>query len=72
MSGRVVDARGLEPPEPFERAMEVLLTLAKGEDMLLILDRMPHPLLRILDRDGYRHDEVYRDDGAVEIRIVQP
>ena len=55
MSGRVVDARGLEPPEPFERAMEGLMALGKDEEMLLILDRMPHPLLRILDRDGYRH-----------------
>ena len=69
MSGRVVDARGLEPPEPFVRAMEGLMSMVKGEEMLLILDRMPHPLLRILDRDGYRHSEAYRNDGAVEIRI---
>lgn len=69
MSGRVVDARGLEPPEPFERAMEGLMALGKDEEMLLILDRMPHPLLRILDRDGYRHVEAYRNDGTVEIRI---
>ena len=71
MSGRVVDARGREPPEPFERAMEGLMALGKDEEMLLILDRMPHPLLRILDRDGYRHAEALRDDGAVEIRIRQ-
>lgn len=71
MSARVVDARGLEPPEPFERAMEGLTSLPKGEEMLLIIDRMPHPLLRILDRDGYQHSEAYRDDGAVEIRISQ-
>ena len=71
MSGRVVEARGLEPPQPIERAMEGLMALAKDEEMLLILDRMPHPLLRILDRDGYVHTEAFRDDGAVEIRIRQ-
>ena len=60
MSGRVVDARGLEPPEPFERAMDGLMALAKDEEMVLILDR-----------DGYGHTEAFRDDGAVEIRIRQ-
>ena len=71
MSGRVVDARGLEAPETFviERERQSVVTMV--EEMLLILDRMPHPLLRILDRDGYRHAEALRDDGAVEIRIRQ-
>jgi len=47
------------------------MALAKDEEMVLILDRMPHPLLRILDRDGYGHTEAFRDDGTVEIRIRQ-
>ena len=71
MNMPVVDARGLEPPEPFERAMEALANLESGQQFTLLLDRMPHPLLRILDRDGYRHAEALRDDGAVEIRIRQ-
>ena len=31
MNTRTVDARGLEPPEPFERAMEALADLQDGE-----------------------------------------
>lgn len=71
MNAQTVDARGLEPPEPFERAMEAIMALQPGHAFTLLLDRMPHPLLRILDRDGYRHAEALRDDGAVEIRIRQ-
>lgn len=71
MTEHIVDARGLEPPLPFERAMDALVDLPPGGCFTLLIDRMPHPLLRILDRDGYRHAEAIRDDGAVEIRIRQ-
>lgn len=68
----VVDARGLEPPEPFERGMEALADLASDQLLVLRLDRVPYPLLRILDRDGYRYD--WQDGGAdgVTVRIASP
>lgn len=72
MNAILVDARGLEPPEPFERAMEGVADLAPGGELTLLIDRMPYPLFRILDRDGYRHEETVRDDGVVEIRITRP
>jgi TusA-related sulfurtransferase len=72
MNTKTVDARGLEPPEPFERAMEAIADLPAGGQFILLIDRMPHPLLRILERDGYRHDAGFRDDGAVEILISRP
>lgn len=68
----IVDARGLEPPQPFELAMDAVADLPKGGRFTLLLDRMPHPLLRILERDGYRHESRIRDDGAVEIEITNP
>jgi len=67
-----IDGRGLEPPKPFELAMEALADLKAGEELMLLLDRMPWPLFRILDREGYRHSNRIRDDGVVEIRIVAP
>jgi TusA-related sulfurtransferase len=67
-----IDARGLEPPEPFERAMEALADLPPGDTLTLILDRMPYPLFRILDRDGMKYESEVRDDGGVEVRIRQP
>jgi uncharacterized protein (DUF2249 family) len=69
---KVVDARGLEPPQPFELVMEAIADLASGEGITVLLDRMPYPLFRILDRDGYRHSNRIRDDGVVEIDIVAP
>lgn len=69
---RQIDARGLEPPQPFELIMEALADLGPGECLEVLLDRMPYPLFRILDRDGYRHSERIRDDGVVEIEINAP
>jgi uncharacterized protein (DUF2249 family) len=72
MNAKTVDARGLEPPEPFERAMEAIADLPAGGQFILLIDRMPHPLLRMLERDGYRHEVGFRDDGTVEILISRP
>ena len=67
----VIDARELEPPEPFERVMEALTTLAKGDEILLILNREPRPLYRMLERNGYRHEAEMFPDGRFEIRISE-
>lgn len=66
---KVLDARGLEPPAPFERAVEALADLAPGEVLTLLLERVPFPLFRILDRDG--HAYAWQDDGqgTVSVRI---
>jgi len=52
--------------------MEALADLQAGEEFTLLIDRMPHPLLRMLDRDGYRHEASFRDDGTVAILIGRP
>lgn len=69
---QVIDARGLEPPQPFELVMEAIADLRPGEGVKLLLDRMPYPLFRILDRDRYRYESRVRDDGVVEIDIIAP
>lgn len=68
-SKHVVDARYLEPPEPFVRTMELLDTLAPGERMLLLLFREPHPLYRVLQQNGYSHETELLADGTFEILI---
>ncbi|MCK9260145.1 MAG: DUF2249 domain-containing protein [Azoarcus sp.] len=68
----IVDARGMEPPVPFEMAMEAVADLAPGQTVTLLLDRMPNPLFRILDRDGYRYTPTVRDDAVVEVLIERP
>ncbi len=68
----LIDARGFEPPQPFEMVMEAIIDLLSGESITVLLDRMPMPLFRVLDRDGYKHTESIRPDAVVEIRITAP
>jgi uncharacterized protein (DUF2249 family) len=67
----VIDARRLEPPEPFERLLEVLAVLRPDQQVLLILDREPRPLYRFLMQNAYRYDAKWFDDPEPrwEVRI---
>lgn len=65
----VVDARGLEPPEPFVLTMDALDRLPKGEKLLLQLYREPYPLYRALDNNGFAYATEHTADGTVEILI---
>jgi uncharacterized protein (DUF2249 family) len=64
-----IDARGMEPPEPFERVIDALAMLQSGEEVLLILDREPAPLYRFLAKNRYRYETKRFDDRRFEIRI---
>ncbi|HUL68142.1 MAG TPA: DUF2249 domain-containing protein [Burkholderiaceae bacterium] len=66
----LIDARGLEPPQPFELVMEALCTLKPGDTVRLVLEREPHPLFRVLDRNGYRYRMRRGEDGSYEIDIT--
>lgn len=52
---RVLDVRGLTPPEPMERTLAVLADLPDGERLVQINDRVPVFLLPLLDERGYRY-----------------
>jgi len=67
----VVDARYLEPPEPFVRTMEMLDVIAEGEQMLLLLYREPHPLYKVLLQNGHRYETELLPDGTFEILITR-
>ncbi len=64
-----IDARSLEPPEPFERVMETLSELEPGGEILLIINREPVPLYGVLERNGYSWNTTRFDDGRFEILI---
>lgn len=68
-SERVIDARGLEPPEPFVLTMDALDHLPKGEKLLLQLYREPLPLYKALLNNGFRYEAEHLVDGTVEILI---
>ncbi len=67
----VLDARYLEPPEPFTRSMEMLDSLNEGEQMLLLLFREPHPLYNVLRRNGHAWETSLQADGTFEILITR-
>jgi len=68
---KVIDARDLEPPEPFERVMEAISELEPGGQVMLILNREPFPLYRVLQLNGYQHKTTAFPDGRFEIMINQ-
>jgi uncharacterized protein (DUF2249 family) len=68
---RVLDARYLEPPEPFVQTLEMLDQLAPGETMQLLLFREPHPLYQVLQRNGHCWQSSLLPDGTFEILITR-
>lgn len=64
-----VDARFLEPPEPFERTIEALDRLEPDGEIHLLIHREPHPLYQMLRQSGYRYASELREDGHYLVRI---
>ncbi len=64
-----VDGRTLAPPEPLELTLDALETLGTNEAMLLLLEREPFPLYRLLTSSGHAWQTERRADGVFEIRI---
>ena len=64
-----LDVCGLEPPEPMERVLEALSTLAAGDRICMLIDREPRPLYQILERNNFSYETTTRDDYLFEILI---
>lgn len=69
LSEWLVDARGLEPPEPLERVMQALALMRSGQSIRLLLHREPFPLYPLLAERGYRYDTRRESDGSYTILI---
>ncbi len=66
----VLDVRGLEPPEPLVRTMEVLDRLGQTEKLLVLLPREPFPLYRALEVNGFCWQTEFQADGSVNVLIA--
>ncbi|MEI8030040.1 MAG: DUF2249 domain-containing protein [Comamonadaceae bacterium] len=66
-ANKIIDGRGLEPPEPFVLTMDALNASSLGEKVLLILSREPYPLYEALDVNGFSHQTRRAPDGTFEI-----
>ncbi|MBA5687465.1 DUF2249 domain-containing protein [Rugamonas apoptosis] len=67
-----LDVGGLEPPEPMVLIMEALDLLQPGQRLRVLIDREPHPLYRVLERNGYAHSISTRPDYRFELLIWDP
>jgi uncharacterized protein (DUF2249 family) len=64
-----LDVRGMQPPEPIERVLETVSDFEEGDTLRLVIDCMPTPLFRILERAGYGHHEEPGTESLYEITI---
>ena len=69
MAERIVDARWLAPPEPFELTLAALEVLGPDERLRLLIHREPFPLYAILREWGYGYQTHACDDGTYEVLI---
>jgi hypothetical protein len=65
----IVDARGLEPPEPMDKALAGLASLVRGQRMRFKIHREPYPLYRILQQNDYAWEVGKDAEGSFEILI---
>ena len=69
MAEITLDVRGLEPPEPYERATELLTRLQSGQYLRMIAPRRPRLLYPWLQQRGLCEDTRQRDEDLFEIFI---
>jgi len=68
---KIIDNRGLEPPQPMMRTLKNLDKMAKGEKLAIINDRRPMFLYEELDDRGYLHETEAQSDGSFKITITK-
>lgn len=69
MRERLLDVRELEPPEPLERVLELLDTLAPDERIRMLHRRDPNLLYPILHREGFTWRTETTPEGEFVILI---
>ncbi|MDD5240491.1 MAG: DUF2249 domain-containing protein [Sulfuricella sp.] len=65
----VLDVRGLEPPEPLERALDAVAALQPGERVRMIHSREPCLLYPLLEKRGFQHRAEAKAEDHHEILI---
>ncbi len=68
-AARVIDVRGLEPPEPMVQVLNALDDLPRGERLLMLIHIEPRPLFRVLERNRFAYRCELMPEGYFEITI---
>jgi TusA-related sulfurtransferase len=64
-----LDARGWEPPEPMVRMLEALGALPPGGKVVMLINREPRPLFRILKFSGFDCRSRLVPEGHFEVAV---
>jgi TusA-related sulfurtransferase len=65
----LLDVRGMPPPEPIARVLDVVDDFLPGDRLQLLTDCPPLPLLKLLASFGYGYREVRGTESRYEITI---
>lgn len=68
-SERILDVRGLEPPEPLEKTLDAVAALQPGERLRMIHHREPCLLYPLLAKRGFQHLAEAKAEDHHEILI---
>ena len=60
----ILDARGLEPPQPLVVILEALERLPEGAEMRARTDRRPMHLYALIDERGFTGETEEQHDGS--------
>ncbi|MSU61079.1 MAG: DUF2249 domain-containing protein [Pedosphaera sp.] len=60
----ILDARGLEPPQPLVVILEALERLPKSAEMRACTDRRPLHLYALLEQRGFTAETEQQNDGS--------
>lgn len=64
-----LDARALEPPEPFVLACAILQEMKQGECLRMRHRRIPYPLFDFCDNHHLCYRIIHQDDNECELLI---
>jgi hypothetical protein len=67
-----LDASEMEPPEPFDRATEILRQLESGQYLRMLHRRVPYPLFEFCQAMSLAHAVIEGSGTAYEIIIFHP
>lgn len=66
---KILDNRGLEPPEPMQRTLKALAELQSGEQLTIINDKKPMFLFEELDVLNLKYEVKPHHDSGFEVTI---
>lgn len=66
-----LDNRGLAPPEPMRRTLQLLSEVPVGHVVVIHNDRVPVFLLGQLDDEGYPYEIIPQSDDSAVVRILK-